>query len=111
MVGGNVTMEQLFAIMMQHQHMIEHGNTGHSAWHHHSVETALSSSSSSSSLFASLSVQDQMTAELAAASSAVEDIFGDESVKAAGSGAMTMVEQVFRTCILILCSLSLRKCS
>ncbi|RHY34609.1 hypothetical protein DYB32_000828 [Aphanomyces invadans] len=39
------------------------------------------------------SVKDQMAAELAAASDAVHDIFGEDTVKASGGG-MTMVEQL-----------------
>ncbi|RHY21962.1 hypothetical protein DYB36_007629 [Aphanomyces astaci] len=39
------------------------------------------------------SVKDQMAAELAAASDAVHDIFGEDTVKATGGG-MTMVEQL-----------------
>lgn len=40
------------------------------------------------------SVEDQMAKELAAAESAIDDIFGDESQKTKGIGGMSMIEQL-----------------
>lgn len=40
------------------------------------------------------SVEDQMARELAAAESAIDDIFGDESQKPKGVGGMSMIEQL-----------------
>jgi hypothetical protein len=50
--------------------------------------------SAGDSLSVPRSVEDQMAHELAAAESAIDDIFGDESQKPKGMGGMSMIEQL-----------------
>ncbi|OQS03817.1 hypothetical protein THRCLA_03895, partial [Thraustotheca clavata] len=79
---SGISMEQLFAMVMQHQQMIQQGNF--------SATKAPLSEGGGGHPLPTRSVKDQMAAELAAASSAVDDIFGgEETIKAAGGG-MTM---------------------
>ncbi|DAZ93546.1 TPA: hypothetical protein N0F65_006534 [Lagenidium giganteum] len=84
-----VSMEQLFSILMQHQHIIQQGLGG---------GNAPNSGNSARSSFTNVSappssVEDQMAKELAAAESAIDDIFGDEHQRK-GSGGMSMIEQL-----------------
>ncbi|OQS01276.1 hypothetical protein ACHHYP_01499 [Achlya hypogyna] len=85
--AGGVSMDQLFAMVMQHQQMIQQGafvaGTG----------ARTPPAEGGAAAVPTRSVKDQMAAELAAASSAVDDIFGEDTVKATGGG-MTMVEQL-----------------
>ncbi|KAH9110003.1 hypothetical protein LEN26_013880 [Aphanomyces euteiches] len=92
---SGVSMEQLFAMVMQHHQMIQSGAVAggggtrtppNGEVGHFGGEVAASNAPMRS-------VKDQMAAELAAASDAVNDIFGEDTVKASGGG-MTMVEQL-----------------
>ncbi|ETV99144.1 hypothetical protein H310_08548 [Aphanomyces invadans] len=87
---GGVSMEQLFAMVMHHQQMIESGAAGGGGG---GGMRSPSHPDEGSSPVPVRSVKDQMAAELAAASDAVHDIFGEDTVKASGGG-MTMVEQL-----------------
>ncbi|EQC33474.1 hypothetical protein SDRG_08984 [Saprolegnia diclina VS20] len=82
---GGISMDQLFAMVMQHQQMIQQGNFAASGSRTPPHEGGGGPPARS--------VKDQMAAELAAASSAVDDIFGEDTVKATGGG-MSMVEQL-----------------
>ncbi|KDO24004.1 hypothetical protein SPRG_10700 [Saprolegnia parasitica CBS 223.65] len=84
--AGGISMDQLFAMVMQHQQMIQQGNFAASG----SRTPAHEGGGGGAPV---RSVKDQMAAELAAASSAVDDIFGEDTVKATGGG-MSMVEQL-----------------
>ncbi|KAF0698593.1 Aste57867_10787 [Aphanomyces stellatus] len=90
--GGvnGVSMEQLFAMVMQHHQMIQSGAAGGGGG---GARTPPGSEPSMGGDAPVRSVKDQMAAELAAASDAIHDIFGEDTIKATGGG-MTMVEQL-----------------
>ncbi|KAK1944620.1 WASH complex subunit 3 [Phytophthora citrophthora] len=88
---GPVSMEQLFSILMQHQQIIQQVSNGGS------ISGARGRGSSGGGGAAGMpprSVEDQMAQELAAAESAIDDIFGDESQQSKGPGGMNMIEQL-----------------
>jgi hypothetical protein len=67
--GSKVSLEQVFAILMQHQQIIQGGNFG----------SALNSTSKQSAIpIQNISIEDQMKNELQMVENVVEDIFGTE---------------------------------
>ncbi|KUF80254.1 WASH complex subunit CCDC53 [Phytophthora nicotianae] len=86
---GPVSMEQLFSILMQHQQIIQQVSNGGSL----SGSRGRGSSGGVDGM-PPRSVEDQMAQELAAAESAIDDIFGDESQQSKGPGGMSMIEQL-----------------
>ncbi|KAE8883353.1 hypothetical protein PF005_g80 [Phytophthora fragariae] len=89
---GPVSMEQLFSILMQHQQIIQQVSNGGGL-----ASSARGRGSSGGGAVDGMpprSVQDQMAQELAAAESAIDDIFGDESQQTKGPGGMSMIEQL-----------------
>ncbi|POM58884.1 Formin-2 domain containing hypothetical protein [Phytophthora palmivora] len=90
---GPVSMEQLFSILMQHQQIIQQVSNGGG------LSGGVRGRGISGGGFAAdgmppRSVEDQMAQELAAAESAIDDIFGDESQQSKGPGGMSMIEQL-----------------
>ncbi|KAG6974445.1 hypothetical protein JG687_00000312 [Phytophthora cactorum] len=88
---GPVSMEQLFSILMQHQQIIQQVSNGGS------LSGGVRGRGSSGGTVDDMpprSVEDQMAQELAAAESAIDDIFGDESQQSKGPGGMSMIEQL-----------------
>lgn len=91
--GPPVSMEQLFSILMQHQQIIQQVSSGGGLSNSGRGRASLSNSAGSDGL-PPRSVEDQMAQELAAAESAIDDIFGDESQQSKGPGGMSMIEQL-----------------
>ncbi|EEY68390.1 uncharacterized protein PITG_04846 [Phytophthora infestans T30-4] len=87
---GPVSMEQLFSILMQHQQIIQQVSNGGTI----SGGARGRGSSGGVDGMPLRSVEDQMAQELAAAESAIDDIFGDESQQPKGPGGMSMIEQL-----------------
>ncbi|KAH7479820.1 hypothetical protein PRIC1_008627 [Phytophthora ramorum] len=89
---GPVSMEQLFSILMQHQQIIQQVSNGGGL-----ANGARGRGSSGGATIDGMpprSVEDQMAQELAAAESAIDDIFGDESQQSKGPVGMSMIEQL-----------------
>ncbi|CAH0473964.1 unnamed protein product [Peronospora belbahrii] len=89
---GPVSMEQLFSILMQQQQMIQQVSNGTGLAN--GVRGRGSSGDAVLNGMPPWSVEDQMAQELAAAESAIDDIFGDESQQSKGPGGMSMIEQL-----------------
>ncbi|CAH0520594.1 unnamed protein product [Peronospora belbahrii] len=89
---GPVSMEQLFSILMQQQQMIQQVSNGTGLAN--GVRGRGSSGDAVLNGMLPRSVEDQMAQELAAAESAIDDIFGDESQQSKGPGGMSMIEQL-----------------
>ncbi|CAI5743810.1 unnamed protein product [Peronospora destructor] len=91
--AGPVSMEQLFSILMQQQQMIQQVSNG-------AYLANGARGRDSGGGVAGLggipprTVEDQMAQEIAAAESAIDDIFGDESQLSKGPGGMSMIEQL-----------------
>ncbi|KAG1693691.1 hypothetical protein DVH05_023093 [Phytophthora capsici] len=86
---GPFSMEQLFSILMQHQQIIQQVSNGGGL-----SDGRGRGSSGGGGGMPPRSVEDQMAQELAAAESAIDDIFGDESQQSKGPGGMNMIEQL-----------------
>lgn len=89
---GPVSMEQLFSILMQHQQIIQQVSNGGGG--SGGARGQISSGGGVLDGMPLRSVEDQMAQELAAAESAIDDIFGDTSQQSKGSGGMSMIEQL-----------------
>ncbi|GLD94553.1 hypothetical protein PINS_up003164 [Pythium insidiosum] len=90
--SGPISMEQLFSILMQHQQIIQQVSTGNASLGGSAGRS--SSTTSADGAKTPPSVEDQMAKELAAAESALDDIFGDEQQQSKGMGGMSMIEQL-----------------
>lgn len=91
---GPISMEQLFSILMQHQHVIQQVSSGTASLGGGGL-SASGRGSFGSSTGPPPTVEDQMAKELAAAESALDDIFGDEQQQPSkGLGGMSMIEQL-----------------
>ncbi|RLN58894.1 hypothetical protein BBJ29_000202 [Phytophthora kernoviae] len=90
--GPPVSMEQLFSILMQHQQIIQQVSNGGGLSGDGRGRGVSSGASGAGSM--PRSVEDQMAKEMAAAESAIDDIFGDESHQSKVPGGMGMIEQL-----------------
>ncbi|KAG7401990.1 hypothetical protein PHYBOEH_008511 [Phytophthora boehmeriae] len=90
--GAPVSMEQLFSILMQHQQIIQQVSNGGGLSGDSRGRGISSGAGGAGSM--PRSVEDQMAQEMAAAESAIDDIFGDESHQSKGPGGMSMIEQL-----------------
>ncbi|TMW68435.1 hypothetical protein Poli38472_005903 [Pythium oligandrum] len=87
-----MSMEHLFSILMQHQQIIQQVTSGGGG--NMRANYAHSNGAGEVSAVAPKSVEDQMAQELAAAESALDDIFGEEQQSKGLGGGMSMIEQL-----------------
>ncbi|CEG44760.1 WASH complex, subunit CCDC53 [Plasmopara halstedii] len=90
--SGPISMEQLISILMQYQHIIQQASDRGSPVG--AVRSHNGSNFGALNVKPLPSVEDQMAQELAAAESAIDSIFGDDSQLSKGHGGLSMIEQL-----------------